>query len=96
MTPFTWLDGVPDMEIAVNYYFSPQQSFYNIIILFVASLSSYLRKVNTTVMSNVECQSVYGTAGVTDSDVCSRGTNLVGICSVSIIESHHNTRQYNL
>jgi len=46
-----------------------------------SSLSQYLRKVTTTVMSNVECQSLYGTASVTGSDMCSRGTDLVGICS---------------
>jgi len=87
MTPFTWLDGEHGQEIVVSSHIFPLKISYLVlyqqkIILFLASLSSYLRKVNTTVMSNGECQSVYGTAGVTDSDICSRGTNLVGICSV--------------
>jgi len=36
-------------------------------------------------MSNVECQSIFGTTGVTGSDICSRGSDLVGICSVSVL-----------
>ena len=51
----------------------------------IAILSQYLRKVTTTVMSNTECQSVYGTNAVTVSDICSRGTNFIGICSVSTV-----------
>lgn len=45
------------------------------------SISPLLRKVTTTVMSNTECQSFYGSSIVTPSEMCSRGNNLAGICA---------------
>ena len=83
-TPFTWLDGEPHRDLIVNTCaIAFTYKFDNFDPFFIAEfLSQYLRKVTTSVMSNSECQSVFGNAAVTDSDICSRGTNIAGICSV--------------
>ena len=50
-----------------------------------ASMSQYLRRVDTTVMNNTECAKTLGLSYVlTDYTICSKGNDSIGTCLVTM------------